>query len=77
MNKKQLIQHLESVPDHAQIIFVSDQENKSALVATWKPSTDTTIVRNIKDNMPFIFAEGKLFELVSASVGETDSAKEA
>ena len=77
MNKKQLIQLLESVPDHAQIIYVGDQESKSALVATWKPSADTTIVRNIKDNMPFIFAEGKLFELVSAQVGETDSAKEA
>ena len=77
MNKKQLIQLLESVPDHAQIIYVGDQESKSALVATWKPSADTTIVRNIKDNMPFIFAEGKLFELVSASVGETDPAKEA
>lgn len=76
MTKNFLIQQLESVPDNAQIIYVGDQETKSALVAAWKSDADSVVIRNLTNNMSFVIAEGKLFELVSATMGNSNPTKE-
>ena len=75
MTKEQLIELLADVPDHAQIIYVGDTDNRSNLVAAWKADAFSVCIRNLSTQMPYIITEGALYNLVSASMPFTNEGR--
>ena len=72
MTKEQLIALLADVPDNAQIIYVGDTDSRSSLVAAWRTDEHSVCIRNLSTDMPYIITEGKLYDLVSASMSFTN-----
>ena len=68
MTKEQLVNLLADVPDEAQIIYVGDTDNRSSLVAAWRPEPNTVCIRNLTQEMPYVITEGALYNMVSASM---------
>lgn len=75
MTKEQLIALLADVPDNAQIIYVGDTDSRSNLIATWRTDEHSVCIRNLSTDMPYIITEGKLYDLVSASMPLADKNK--
>ena len=75
MTKEQLIALLAEVPDNAQIIYVGDTDSRSNLIATWRTDEHSVCIRNLSTDMPYIITEGKLYDLVSASIPLADKNK--